>query len=45
MKVLWLVNGERLAMGHIYEAMDQEKEKIKATYKDSDQVWSFLGDY
>ena len=45
MKVLWLVDGERLAIGYIYEAMDQEKEKIKATYKDSDQVWSFLGDY
>ena len=33
-KVLRLVDGERLAMGYIYEAMDQEKEQIKATYKD-----------
>ena len=44
-KVLWLVDGERLAIGYIYEAMDQEKEQIKATYKDNDPVWSFLGDY
>ena len=33
-KVLWLVDGEKLAMGYIYEAMDQAKEHIKATYKD-----------
>jgi hypothetical protein len=33
-KVLRLVDGEKLAMGYIYEAMDQEKEQIKATYKD-----------
>ena len=33
-KVLWLVDGERLAMGYIYEAMDQAKEQIKETYKD-----------
>ena len=33
-KVLQLVDGEKLAMGYIYEAMDQAKEKIKATYKD-----------
>eukprot|EP00253_Pinus_taeda_P027527 PITA_27527 len=33
-KVLRLVDGERLAMGFIYEAMDQSKEQIKATYKD-----------
>jgi len=32
-KVLQLVDGERLVMGFIYEAMDQEKEKINATYK------------
>ena len=30
MKVLWLVDGERLVMGYIYEAMDHVKE----TYKD-----------
>ena len=33
-KVLRLVDGERLAMGFIYEAMDQAKEQIKAVYKD-----------
>ena len=33
-KVLRLVDGERLAMGYIYEAMDQAKEQIKAAYKD-----------
>ena len=33
-KVLWLVDGERLAMVFIYEAMDQAKEKIKRAYKD-----------
>ena len=31
--VLRLVDGERLAMGFIYEAMDQEKEQIKRAYK------------
>ena len=33
-KVLRLVDGERLAMGFIYEAMDQAKEQIKTAYKD-----------
>jgi hypothetical protein len=33
-KVLRIVDGEKLAMGYIYEAMDQAKEKIRATYKD-----------
>eukprot|EP00253_Pinus_taeda_P007879 PITA_07879 len=33
-KVLRLVDGERLAMGFIYEAMDQAKEQIKRVYKD-----------
>ena len=33
-KVLRLVDGEKLAMGYIYEAMDQTNEQIKATYKD-----------
>jgi hypothetical protein len=33
-KVLRLVDGEKLAMGYIYEAMDQAKEQIKAAYKD-----------
>jgi hypothetical protein len=33
-KVLWLVDGEKLAMGYIYEAMDQAKEQINTIYKD-----------
>jgi hypothetical protein len=33
-KVLRLVDGEKLAMGYIYEAMDQAKEQIKVAYKD-----------
>eukprot|EP00253_Pinus_taeda_P026933 PITA_26933 len=33
-KVLRLVDGERLAMGFIYKAMDQAKEQIKTAYKD-----------
>eukprot|EP00253_Pinus_taeda_P019247 PITA_19247 len=33
-KVLWLVDGERLVMGFMYEVMDQAKEKIKTVYKD-----------
>eukprot|EP00253_Pinus_taeda_P033099 PITA_33099 len=33
-KVLRLVDGERLAMGFIYDAMDQAKEQIKMVYKD-----------
>ena len=33
-KVLRLVDVERLAMGFIYEAMDQAKEQIKRAYKD-----------
>jgi len=33
-KVLRLVDGEKLAMGYIYEAMDQAKEQIRAAYKD-----------
>ena len=33
-KVLQLMDGEKLAMGYIYEAMDQLKEQIRATYKD-----------
>ena len=33
-KVLRLVDGETLAMGYIYEAMDQAKEHIRTCYKD-----------
>jgi hypothetical protein len=28
------VHEEKLAMGYIYEAMDQTKEQIRTTYKD-----------
>jgi hypothetical protein len=31
---LWFVDGEKLAMGYINEAMDQGKEHIRASYKD-----------
>lgn len=33
-KVLWVVDEEKLAIIYIYEAMDQEMEKIWASYKD-----------
>eukprot|EP00253_Pinus_taeda_P018628 PITA_18628 len=33
-KVLRMVDGENFSIGYIYEAMDQAKEKIRATYKD-----------
>ena len=33
-KVLRLVDGEKLAVGYIYDAMDQENEQINTTYKD-----------
>jgi hypothetical protein len=33
-KVLQVVDGEKMAMGYIYEAMDQAKEQIRAAYKD-----------
>ena len=33
-KVLRMVDGKKLAMGYIYEAMDQSKEQIWAAYKD-----------
>lgn len=50
-KVLRLVDGERSAMGFIYEAMDQAKEQIKRAYKDkvvkygpiwaiTDEIWN-----
>eukprot|EP00253_Pinus_taeda_P029211 PITA_29211 len=45
-KVLWLVDGERLAMGFIYEAMDQAKEQIKRAYKDKvakyGPIWAII---
>ena len=33
-KVLRLVDGEKLAMGYLYEAMDRAKESIWAHYDD-----------
>ena len=33
-KVLRLVDGKKLAMGYIYELMDQAKEQIRAANKD-----------
>eukprot|EP00253_Pinus_taeda_P023136 PITA_23136 len=45
-KVLRLVDGERLAMGFIYEAMDQVKEQIKRAYKDKvakyGAIWAII---
>eukprot|EP00253_Pinus_taeda_P034141 PITA_34141 len=45
-KVLLLVDGELLAMGFIYEAMEQVKEKIKTTYKDIlakyGRIWAII---
>ena len=38
-KVLRLVDGERLVMGFIHEAMDQAKEQIKRAYKDRVAKW------
>lgn len=46
-KVLQLVDMERLAMGFIYKAMDQTKEKIRETYKDRvakyGPIWEIIG--
>jgi hypothetical protein len=33
-KVLRLVDGEKLSMGYIYEAISQSKEQIRVAYKD-----------
>eukprot|EP00253_Pinus_taeda_P004648 PITA_04648 len=45
-KVLQLVDGERLAMGFIYEAMDQAKKQIKRAYKDKvakyGPIWAII---
>jgi len=45
-KVLRLVDGETLAMGFIYEAMDQVKEQIKRAYKDKvakyGSIWAII---
>eukprot|EP00253_Pinus_taeda_P003482 PITA_03482 len=42
-----MVDGEKLAMGYIYEAMDQAKEQIRATYKDRlakyGCIWEIIG--
>eukprot|EP00253_Pinus_taeda_P031449 PITA_31449 len=45
-KVLRLVDGERMAMGYIYEAMDQAKEQIRVAYKDRlakyGRIWEII---
>eukprot|EP00253_Pinus_taeda_P014881 PITA_14881 len=45
-KVLRMVDGEKLAMGYIYEAMDQAKEQIRAAYKDRlakyGRIWEII---
>eukprot|EP00253_Pinus_taeda_P027420 PITA_27420 len=45
-KVLRLVDGERLAMGFIYEAMDQAKAQINRAYKDKvakyGPIWAII---
>ena len=45
-KVLQLVDGGKLTMGYIYEAIDQAKEKIKETYKDRvakyEPIWEII---
>eukprot|EP00253_Pinus_taeda_P033372 PITA_33372 len=45
-KVLQLVDGERLGMGFIYEVMDQAKEQIKRAYKDKvakyGPIWAII---
>ena len=33
-RVLWLVDGDKPAMGYLYEAMDRAKEAIRAYYED-----------
>eukprot|EP00253_Pinus_taeda_P021043 PITA_21043 len=41
-----MVDGEKLAMGYIYEAMDQAKEQIRAAYKDRlaqyHRIWEII---
>ena len=36
-RVLRLVDGDKLAMGYLYEAMDRGKEAIRAYYEDKGQ--------
>jgi len=33
-KVMWMVDGDKLTMGYISKATDQPKEQIRAAYKD-----------
>eukprot|EP00253_Pinus_taeda_P008258 PITA_08258 len=41
-----MVDGERLAMGYMYEAMNQAKEQIRTAYKDSlakyGRIWEII---
>ena len=49
-KVLRLVDGEKLAMGYLYEAMDRAKEAIHRYYEDKGEdgftrravIWSVI---
>eukprot|EP00253_Pinus_taeda_P004301 PITA_04301 len=45
-KVLRMVDGVKLAMGYIFEAMDQAKEQIQAAYKDRlakyGRIWEII---
>ena len=45
-KVPLMGDGEKMAMGYIYEAMDQEKEKIQESYKDKvakyGRIWEII---
>ena len=47
-RMLWMVDGDKTAMGFIYEAMDQDKEAIKKEYGDKRQkyfpIWNIIDD-
>ena len=41
-RVLWMVDSDKPAMGFVCEAMDQAKELLKATYEDKRQKYNAL---
>jgi len=45
-KVLWIVDGENLAIGYIYEDLDQAKEHIREAYNDKlakyGHIWEII---
>ena len=47
-RMLWMVDGDKPAMGYIYEAMDQAKEAIKERYGDKRQkyfpIWKIINE-